>query len=97
MSNVVEYENIIAFHPGYYVSDYINDAGINKKTMAHKMGIDLEILEQLLDGQISVSDDLAHKLSLAMGTSAKGWLNLQKRFDDNLRVIEDKKIKCLIK
>lgn len=91
MSNVVNYENIIAFHPGYYVSDYIDDAGMNKEMMANKMGIDLEMLEQLLDGQISVSNDLAHKLSLAIGTSAEGWLNLQKRFDDNLRIIEDKK------
>lgn len=90
MSDVVEYENIIMFHIDYYVTGNID--GAVKKTMVHKIKIDLEMQEQLLDGQISAFDDLAYKLSFPTGTSTECWLNLQKRFNDNLMIIKDKKI-----
>ena len=30
MSNMVEYKNILAFHPGCYVADIIEDMGISQ-------------------------------------------------------------------
>ena len=41
MSDVVEYENIIMFHIDYYVTGNID--GAVKKTMLHKIKIDLEM------------------------------------------------------
>ncbi len=30
MSNVNEYKDIVAFHPGYYIADTIEDMGISQ-------------------------------------------------------------------
>ena len=33
MSRVKEYKDIVAFHPGYYIADIINDMGIDRKSV----------------------------------------------------------------
>ena len=33
--NKIEYEELIAFHPGYYVKDYIEDQGITQEELAN--------------------------------------------------------------
>ena len=35
--NKIEYEELIAFHPGYYVKDYIEDQGITQEELAKRL------------------------------------------------------------
>ena len=81
MSNIVEYKDNIAFHPGYYVEEIIEDMSISQAEFALRMGTTSKTLSQLVNGQINISNDLAKKLSSMLGTSTDVWLNLQKRFD----------------
>ena len=37
--NKIEYEELIAFHPGYYVKDYIEDQGITQEELAKKLNL----------------------------------------------------------
>ena len=78
MSNTIEYKDIIAFHPGYYVEDIIEELGISQAEFALRMGTTPKTLSQLVNGWINISNDLAKKLSMMLGSSADGWLNLQK-------------------
>ena len=82
MSNIIEYEGTIAFHPGYYVKDLIEELGIIPATFAERVGISKETIRELTNGEISLSDEMAHKLSAATGISVDLWLNLQKSFDE---------------
>ena len=93
MSNVVEYKDIMTFHPGYYVAEIIEDMGISQAEFAMRMGTTAKTLSQLINGQANISNDLARKLSVMMGTSAEVWLNLQSKFDE--KIIEIEKIKDL--
>ena len=78
MSNTIEYKDIIAFHPGYYVEDIIEELGISQAEFALRMGTTPKTLSQLVNGWINISNDLAKKLSMMLGSSVDGWLNLQK-------------------
>lgn len=38
MSNIMSYNEIMAFHPGYYVAEIIEDMGISQAEFAVRMG-----------------------------------------------------------
>ena len=88
MSNLIEYKDTVVFHPGYYIADIIEDMEISKAEFATRMGITVKTLSKLINGQINISNDLAKKLSVMMGTSPEIWLNLQNAYDQKLIEIE---------
>ena len=69
MSNVSEYKDIMAFHPGYYISDIIEDMGISQAEFATRLGTNTKTLSYLLNGQANITNDLAKKLSIMDGNS----------------------------
>ncbi len=91
MSNVNEYKDIMAFHPGYYIADIIEDMEISQVEFATRMGTTAKTLSQLINGQANISNDLAKKLSVMLGTSVEVWQNLQNTYDQKL--IEIRKAK----
>lgn len=91
MSNVSEYKDIVAFHPGYYIADIIEDMGISRAEFAARIGITAKTLDQLINGQANISNDLAKKLSVMIGTSAEVWLNLQDTYNQKLIEIQQAK------
>lgn len=89
MSNVTEYKELVAFHPGYYIADIIEDMKITQAEFATRLGTTTKTLSCLINGQANISNDLAKKLSVMMGTGEEVWLNLQSAFDK--KVIEIQK------
>lgn len=88
MSNVKEYKDIVAFHPGYYIADIIDDMEISQNEFATRMGTTVETLSKLINGQANISNDLATKLSVMIGTSVEVWQNLQNTYDQKLIEIQ---------
>lgn len=88
MSNITEYKDIVAFHPGYYVADIIDDMGISQAEFATRMGTTAKTISTLVNGQINLSNDLAKKMAVMLGTSPEVWLNLQTAYDQKLIEIE---------
>lgn len=88
MSNTSEYKDIVAFHPGYYIADVIEDMGITQAEFATRLGTNTKTLSYLLNGQANITNDLAKKLSAMMGTSPDVWLNLQSTYDKKLIEIQ---------
>lgn len=95
MSNTTEYKDLMAFHPGYYIAEIIEEMEITQAEFASRMGTNTKTLSYLINGQADITVDLAKKLSVMMGTSVEVWLNLQKTYDQKL--IEIKKAKNLDK
>lgn len=87
----IEYQDIIAFHPGYYVKEIVEDMEITQDEFAKRLNTTPKTLSKLLSGQIPLSDDIAMKLSIMLGTNVELWLNLQKKYDEKLIEIERKK------
>lgn len=91
MSNVSEYKDIVAFHPGYYIADIIEDMGISQAEFAIRIGTTANTLGQLINGQANISNDLAKKLSVMVGTNAEVWLNLQDTYNQKFIEIQQAK------
>lgn len=84
MSNIKEYKEIMAFHPGYYIADIIEDMGICHAEFAARMGTTAKTLSQLINGQARISNDLAKKLSVMTGIGVDVWQKLQNTYDRKL-------------
>lgn len=89
--NKLEYEEISAFHPGYYIREIIEDMGISHNEFATRMGTTGKTLSNLVNGQCNLSNDLAGKLSMMLGTSVDMWLKLQTVYDQKKMEIEQRK------
>lgn len=81
MSNYIEYKNKITFHPGYYLKETVEESGLTQADFAKRLGTTPKNLSMLINGEQSLSPDIASKLSKLLGTSMSYWLNLQNAFD----------------
>ena len=91
MSNAQEYKELMAFHPGYYVAEVIEDWGVSQNEFATRLGTTPKTVSTLVNGQIGLSKELAGKLSAMLGTSVDVWLNLQKEYDEKVLAFENEK------
>lgn len=81
MSNYIEYNDTIAFHPGYYIKEIVEESGLTQEDFAKRLDTTPKNLSLLIRGEQSLSIDIAMKLSRMMGTSVNYWLNLQNAYD----------------
>ncbi|MDD2978333.1 MAG: HigA family addiction module antitoxin [Hespellia sp.] len=81
MSNYIEFNDKIAFHPGYYIKELVDESGLTQEDFAKRLGTTPKNLSILIRGEQSLSIDIAVKLSRMIGTSMNYWLNLQNAYD----------------
>lgn len=99
MSNYIEYKDKVAFHPGYYIKELVDESGLTQEDFAKRLDTTPKNLSILIRGEQSLSRDIAMKLSRLSGTSIAYWLNLQKaydtliaEFDSDKELEEEKKV-----
>ncbi len=90
--NKIEFEDIYAFHPGYYIKDLINDLEMTQEEFAKRLNITPKNLSELINGKASISENIAKNLSLMFGTSVDVWIDLQKKY--NQKVLEIKTLQA---
>jgi len=83
-----EYKNIIAFHPGYYLVDIIEELEMTQDEFAKRLGTTGKTVSLLLHGQTPLTNDLAMRISAMLGISVETLLNLQKVYDEKRIEIE---------
>ena len=71
----------ISFHPGYYISEIIDDLEITQEEFAVRLGSTAKTISKLVNGEANITNDLAMKLSNMLNTSPEVWLNLQMKYD----------------
>ena len=81
MNNYVEYNDTIAFHPGYYLKEIVEESGLTQEDFAKRLDTTPKNLSLLIRGEQSLSIDMAMKLSRMLGTSVNYWLNMQNTYD----------------
>lgn len=78
---IVENIDLIAFHPGQYIAELIEDYNMTQNEFAEKLEVSPKTISKLVNGEESISDDLAQKLEKFTNISMKTWLNLQASYD----------------
>ncbi len=69
-------------HPGEVLRElWLEPIGISVTEAARRLGISRKALSELLNGHTSVSPEMAVRLSIALKTSAKVWMNMQTNHD----------------
>ncbi len=69
-------------HPGEILRElWLEPIGISVTEAARRLGISRKALSELLNGHTSVSPEMAVRLSIALKTSAKVWMNMQTNYD----------------
>lgn len=88
---VVEYKDLVAFHPGQYVEDLIEDYNVTQKEFAERLGVSAKTVSKLVNAEESISKETAHKLAKLSGVSMQTWLNLQNIYDVKLAEIVEQR------
>lgn len=69
-------------HPGEIIRDlYLIPLDLTVTAAATGLGVTRKTLSQLLNGHISISPEMAVRLSKAFGRSPESWLQLQNQYD----------------
>lgn len=100
MSNIISNDNKIAFHPGYYVEQYLNHQGMKQNELAERLGVSEKTVSHLINGKLlKLSTELIKGLSIVFGTSEELWENINNRYlkikeeiEDENKLNEDAKI-----
>jgi len=66
-------------HPGFVLREYLDNLTVTEA--AQRLGVTRATLSRILNGAAGISADMALRLSLALGTSAEMWLNLQSQYE----------------
>lgn len=82
MSSYIEFNDKIAFHPGYYLKEIVEECGLTQADFAKRLDTTPKNLSLLMRGEQSLSIDMAAKLSRMLGTTVSYWLNLQQIYDE---------------
>ena len=86
---IIEYKDLIAFHPGQYIGELIEDYQMTQKEFAEKLGLSPKIINKLVNGEETISNDIAQKLAKFTNISMKTWLNLQNFYDTKVEKVPE--------
>lgn len=90
MSNYEIYDDIVAFHPGSYIEEIIDDLNITQEEFAERLGVSPKTISKLINAEVPVSTETANKLSKLTGISMSTWLQMQNSYDIKKTQIEEK-------
>ncbi|MCT0163164.1 HigA family addiction module antitoxin [Lactiplantibacillus pentosus] len=91
MSKEIEYKDLIAFHPGSYVEEIVEELNITQAEFAKRLEISPKTVSKIISGEDDISPSTANKLARLTGISMQTWLNLQAKYDAKVQEIKNAK------
>ncbi len=75
-------EKLKPIHPSeILLEEFLNPLEISPERLANDIGVEISVIEGILQNEMSISPNIALRLSLYFGLSERFWLNLQSRYD----------------
>ena len=68
-------------HPGEILHDELDELGLSANALSKALGVPVNRVTTILNGQRGVSADTALRLARYFGTTPQFWLNLQKTWE----------------
>ena len=74
-------------HPGeVLLEEFLRPLGISQYRVAQVIGVPPRRINEIVHGKRAISPDTALRLSRALGTSDRFWMNLQTHYDLDLQL-----------
>ena len=68
-------------HPGKILRNELDELGLSANALAQALGVPVNRITMILNGQRGVSADTALRLARYFGTTPQLWMNLQKSWE----------------
>ena len=68
-------------HPGEILREELDELGLSASALSKALGVPINRVTMILNGQRGVSADTALRLARNFGTTPQLWLNLQKTWE----------------
>ena len=68
-------------HPGEVLREELDELGLSANALAKALGVPVNRMTMILNGQRGVSADTALRLARYFGTTPQLWMNLQKTWE----------------
>ena len=68
-------------HPGEVLRNELDELGLSANALSKELGVPVNRVTMILNGQRGVSADTALRLARYFGTTPQLWLNLQKTWE----------------
>lgn len=68
-------------HPGEILREELDELGLSANALSKALGVPVNRVTMILNGQRGVSADTALRLATYFGTTPQLWLNLQKTWE----------------
>ncbi len=68
-------------HPGEVLRDELDELGLSAHALSKALGVPVNRVTMILNGQRGVSADTALRLARYFGTTPQLWMNLQKSWE----------------
>lgn len=68
-------------HPGQFIKEvYLEELGISEREVAHKLKVAPSTFHRLVAGKISLTSEMALRLSKTLGRTPESWLAMQDKY-----------------
>jgi addiction module HigA family antidote len=74
-------DNMPAVHPGEFLRDELEALGVSARQFAAHIHVPPNAITSIMNGDRSITAQMALRLGAAFGTTAEYWLNLQVIYD----------------
>lgn len=81
-------QSYIATPPGATITEQLDDKGIGQKEFAVKMDMPEELAEELIQGNMLLTPEIAARLEAVLGVPAKFWNKMEKNYRGKIAKIE---------
>lgn len=81
------YVAFVSTHPGTVLKDWLEEIGVKQKEFAAMIGVPATRLNELIKGKRAMTEDMAKRLSEALGSEVSFWLRLQADYEYNERML----------
>lgn len=81
-------ENHIAVPPGTTIEEQLEDCNMTREEFARQMEVSKSFVDDLIEGNVLLTDNVAVRLEKILGVAAYFWLNLEKLYRAELVLVE---------
>lgn len=79
----------IATPPGATIKEQLEYRGMSQREFAKRMDYSEKFISQLINGQVELTPNTAHRLEMVLGVPSAFWMNLEARYREKLLQVEE--------